>query len=210
MASWPWVFGTLPAGNVAASKLDDNFNAAAQLDSPALTGTPTSTTPPASDNSTRIATTAYVTNAVISQIVTATTTSLVTCPTNIPQDDTIPQNTAGDEVLTVTITPKSATSKLVIQIGACCSSTGSNNGAAALFQDSGSNALAVRGFWSPASGTVNVSMTYVMTSGTTSATTFKLRIGGTGGSTVYVNGVAGTRVWGGTALTNFVVTEFNT
>jgi hypothetical protein len=26
--SWPWTFATLPAGNVAASKLDDNFNAA--------------------------------------------------------------------------------------------------------------------------------------------------------------------------------------
>jgi hypothetical protein len=26
--SWPWTFSTLPAGNVAASKLDDNFNAA--------------------------------------------------------------------------------------------------------------------------------------------------------------------------------------
>jgi len=28
MAGWPWTFATLPAGNVAASKLDDNFNAA--------------------------------------------------------------------------------------------------------------------------------------------------------------------------------------
>jgi hypothetical protein len=26
--SWPWTFATLPAGNVAASKLDDNFSAA--------------------------------------------------------------------------------------------------------------------------------------------------------------------------------------
>ena len=28
MPSWPWTFASLPAGNVAASKLDDNFNAA--------------------------------------------------------------------------------------------------------------------------------------------------------------------------------------
>ena len=28
MPSWPWTFATLPAGNVAASKLDDNFIAA--------------------------------------------------------------------------------------------------------------------------------------------------------------------------------------
>ena len=28
MPSWPWTFAILPAGNVAASKLDDNFNAA--------------------------------------------------------------------------------------------------------------------------------------------------------------------------------------
>ena len=28
MPSWPWTFATQPAGNVLASKLDDNFNAA--------------------------------------------------------------------------------------------------------------------------------------------------------------------------------------
>ena len=56
---WPNVFASQPTGNVPASYLDDNFNAAAPLASPALTGVPTAPTPAAADNSTTIATTAF-------------------------------------------------------------------------------------------------------------------------------------------------------
>lgn len=67
--AWPWTFASLPAGNVAASKLDDNFNAAAQLASPAFTGTPTAPTPSSGDNSTKIATTAFVATSMTSLVI---------------------------------------------------------------------------------------------------------------------------------------------
>jgi hypothetical protein len=61
MAYPPNTFATKPAGNVAASLLDQNFQAAAPLDSPIFTGTPAAPTPPNGDSSTRLATTAFVT-----------------------------------------------------------------------------------------------------------------------------------------------------
>jgi hypothetical protein len=58
--SWPHVFATQPAGNVPASYLDDNFNAAAPLASPALTGTPTAPTAANGTSTGQIATCAFV------------------------------------------------------------------------------------------------------------------------------------------------------
>lgn len=57
-----------------------NLSGYAPLSSPALTGVPTAPTPLASDNSTTIATTAYVTNAVASSTTSASTSKVVqTC-----------------------------------------------------------------------------------------------------------------------------------
>lgn len=49
------------------------------------------------------------------QEVRNSTASVITCNVAIPEDDTIPQNTEGVEVITVSITPVSASSKLRIQ-----------------------------------------------------------------------------------------------
>ncbi|MEG0873192.1 MAG: hypothetical protein RSE00_04440 [Clostridia bacterium] len=52
--------------STAIGKLEKNFDNFAPLASPALTGTPTSTTPVAADNSTKIATTAFVSTSLLS------------------------------------------------------------------------------------------------------------------------------------------------
>ena len=75
--AWPWTFANLTAGNQAASKLDDNFNAAAPLASPALTGVPTAPTPALSDNSTTIASTAFVQGLIASIISSGATRQTV-------------------------------------------------------------------------------------------------------------------------------------
>ena len=64
--------------------------------------------------------------------------SVATGTTLIPLDNTIPQNTEGDEYLSVTITPKSSTNRLVIksQIIVSNSSAAAKNLTSALFQDS--------------------------------------------------------------------------
>lgn len=140
------------------------------------------------------------------QSVSTNTGALVTCSTAIPIDDTIPQNTEGDQVFSLSITPKSATSKLVITFTGHISAAGNGFGAAALFQDSTANALAATSSY-VINNTCTVPLTFrhVMTSGTTSATTFKVRVGGA--LTVYLNASGSSRIFGGVSSCSFTIEE---
>ena len=129
----------------------------------------------------------------------------------IPQDDTIPQNTEGHEVMTLAITPTSATSLLKIEV-MCCGAT-SNNGSftMALFQDSTANALSVA---EAKASNANPNMydtgtlTHVMVAGTTSATTFKVRMAPMSATgTNYFNSDSGGRHHGGVANSGIIITE---
>lgn len=75
------------------------------------------------------------------QVVNTQTGVMSTGITTIPNDDTIPQNTEGAEVMTLAITPKSATSKLKIDVVANLAAATTGNVIAALFQDSTANVL---------------------------------------------------------------------
>lgn len=147
----------------------------------------------------------------IVQIQSSNTTAVVTCNTVLPYDDTIPQNTEGTEVLTVTITPKSATNKLIIEFNSSGAiSTAGLVAGIALFQDSTAGALAAGvGHYSSTSVTIGrLALRHEMAAGTTSATTFKIRIGPHVAGSVYPNGVsAGTRAFGGVSSTFLTVTE---
>lgn len=127
-------------------------------------------------------------------------------------DDTIPQNTEGTEYLSVTITPKSATSKLRIDVllnWACTGGT-NNNFAMALFQDSVANALnavdTIR-LSTQDNSMMQLTMTHFMTAGTTSPTTFKVRAGLNVANTTYINGYSGLRLFGGVLISSITVTE---
>lgn len=129
----------------------------------------------------------------------------------IPQDDTIPQNTEGQEVMTLAITPTSATSLLKIEV--MCSGATSNNGnfTIALFQDTTANALSAaecKGNNSSPNMYDTGALTYVMVAGTTSATTFKVRMGPfSAAGTNYFNGLSGGRKHGGVANSGIIITE---
>jgi len=131
---------------------------------------------------------------VLIQRVSTSYSAVATGTTVMPYDDTIPQITEGDEYMTVTITPKSATNKLVIKANAF---TGSSVGGAqtmALFQDTTADALsATSDFFGAAA--YQMAFEYEMISGTTSATTFKIRMGGTAGTLTF-NGQVGARKFG--------------
>lgn len=137
-------------------------------------------------------------------------TSVVTCSGTIPFDDTIPQNTEGTQVITVTITPTSATNRLRIEFDAGFA-TGSTTeyAVSALFQDSTASALAASVDGVTASvPSVALRLSYEMAAGTTSATTFKIRCG-LGSGTLYINGDnAGARRFGGVAAARLRVIEY--
>lgn len=142
------------------------------------------------------------------QIATLLTASCTTGTTAIPLDNSLPQNTEGDQYLSLSITPKSATSTLIIDICINVSSSALDNPVVALFQDSTANAI---GAWvaqvSDAGACDVVRAQRTLTSGTTSSTTFKVRVGTTSGSTITVNGISGSALFGGVFWSSIVIRE---
>ncbi len=133
-----------------------------------------------------------------------------TTTTEIPRDDTIPQQTEGAEALTVSITPKAAGNILQVEAGGVFGLvSGASNVNLALFQDAtaaaiGASAVFLSVSASLASGEVKARVT----AASTSETTFKLRFGAADGtSEVARNGDDTSRIFGGTAKTYIRVTE---
>lgn len=140
------------------------------------------------------------------QMVSTNTGALITCSTAIPQDDTVPTDTEGDQVFSLSITPKSAASKLRLRFTAFVSGTGAMNPAAALFNSASSSAIAATAGTVPAASyRVPLVIDHVVTSGTTGALTFTVRVGGD--ATVYVNGVGASRLFGGAGNAAFTIEE---
>ena len=143
------------------------------------------------------------------QVVNYTTGAVATGTTTIPSDDTIPQNTEGDQYMTLAITPLSTTNALKIDVVIqLASSAAGGRMTAALFQDSTANALATGGQgFIDANKPFSMSFTYYMTAGTTSSTTFKVRAGASVAGTTTFNGVSSARLYGGTYSSSITITE---
>lgn len=149
----------------------------------------------------------------IAQIVTASTGTYTDVSATFPHDNSIPQNTEGTEILTVSITPTNINSKLVIwglAQGVAFFSGTLGAMMACLFQDSTANALAIAGANSNSGMWASVPVLHFMTAATTSSTTFRMRVGleNTAGSPhFYVNGNSGGRLYGGASLCYLVAAE---
>ena len=126
-----------------------------------------------------------------------------------PQDDTLPQNTEGDQIVTCTITPTNANSTLVITANAWGSiDSGGLAGQLALFQDTNADALAFTANRVGASSECSLTLHYTCLANTTSSTTFKLRGGCRQGGHWYINGgTGGTRLYGGASAAYLTITE---
>ena len=157
------------------------------------------------DASGTIATTA--TAGLVVQVVNVTDGAVATGTTTIPNDDTIPQNTEGDEYMTLAITPTSATNKLLIEAVWVGAHTSTIYETMALFQDSTADALAAVGDYRAGNELMTLTLRHYMTSGTTSSTTFKVRVGGSGGNTTTFNGVGGARYYGGICASSITISE---
>lgn len=144
----------------------------------------------------------------VAQVVETGYTTASSGTTVIPSDDTIPQNTEGDEYITASITPTNANNLLYIEalIYAAHSVTDVVV-IAALFQDSTAGALCAGLQYTATADFLPIVIRHRMTAGTTSETTFKIRVGcGTAGTT-YVNRIAGGRLLGGVLRSSLRITE---
>lgn len=127
----------------------------------------------------------------------------------IPVDTSIPQQTEGAELFTISITPKLATSKLRITVNTSGAhlTSGTQYYTIALFRDSGANAIGARtvivGQFLPADNT----MIKQVDSTSTASTTFKVRVGTDAGSISVNSGGGGTAYFGSASISSIVVDE---
>jgi hypothetical protein len=147
------------------------------------------------------------------QITETTYATLNTVTATIPVDNTVPQNTEGEELFTHSHTPKSATNILSIEVLVHGSSTGSPaEWSIALFQDAIAAALAAAGNHQNSgtigSGTETIALRHKMVAGGTSAITFKVHAGDSGSNTVTINGNGGSRLYGGVLACSIRIIEY--
>jgi hypothetical protein len=137
--------------------------------------------------------------------------AVATGTTVVPNDDTIPQNTEGDEYLTATITPISATNLLEIEAMV----NGSSNVAAAsiiaLFQDATAGALVAGSCENNVSTFADqLRIRFKKLSGASAATTFNVRAGPSSAGTFTFNGAAAARLFGGVMASFLNIKEIST
>ena len=139
------------------------------------------------------------------QVANYTTGVVATGTTITPLDDTIPQNTEGNQYMSLAFTPKKANSKLKIDVVANITST-SSSFIMALFRDSGANALGAT-VANNSANYYNTTFTVIVDAVSTSLTTFSVRIGGVTAGTITFNGLGGARQLGGSLASSITITE---
>ncbi len=136
---------------------------------------------------------------------TSTSARINTTGTTIPNDDTIPQFSEGTLILSLAITPKSASSNLLILFSTSGTPTAATPVITALFVDSGTNAIASQylGYRS-AGNSFGGTLFFVVASGSTSARTYQIRLGG---GDFQVNSGSSARRFGGVSSTFLIIAE---
>jgi hypothetical protein len=130
--------------------------------------------------------------------------------TTVPNDNTVPQNTEGDQYMTQAITPVSAANILKIVIdNALFSTTTAGGFGISVFQDSTASALFCHLNQNQiASNATAYRMDCYMTAGTTSSTTFNVRAGLSATNTTTFGGVANTDFYGGKIVATLTIEEY--
>jgi hypothetical protein len=146
----------------------------------------------------------------LAQFVSDTDNTYTTAGTILPLDDTIPQNTEGDEILSVAITPTNASSTLIIESLVNVSETGvaSLDFACAVFVDTTADAIyAAPGTVVSSNNFVAHVMRHQVSAGSTSARTYKIRCGSAVATDIKINGNGSARLFGGVEISSLKVTE---
>lgn len=137
------------------------------------------------------------------------TGAVATGTTTIPNDDTIPQSSEGDQYMTQAITPTSAANLLRINARVQGAISVGADVIVALFQDATANALAAINFTTLANSDNNLSICHQMVAGTVSTSTFKVRAGPANAGTFTFNGFGAARKLGGVMASSLSVEEIS-
>ena len=122
----------------------------------------------------------------------------------------IPQNTEGDEYMTLTITPKSATNKLRIDATWNGFNTSGQLVTVALFRDNIANALAAvtQDVYGGTYHLATINLSHIMDVPDTATHTFKVRAGNISANRIYFNGNVSGRLFGGVMASSIIITEY--
>lgn len=137
-----------------------------------------------------------------------------TLTTNIPFDDTIPQDDEGDEILSASITLNAANSRVRVRFqgwGTGFDGAESRRWAAALFIDPTADALAV-GVSGLATNSIPNNLSPVVIEfehapGSVGPHEYNIRVGGASGHSIRLNGFSSTRLFGGAGRATLTVEE---
>ena len=131
--------------------------------------------------------------------------------TTIPLDNTIPQSGEGSEIFTVSHTPTSASNYIRVraQINFSQDATAASVITAALFKDSGANAVAAANSYAgvTANWDGQITLDYRVLAGSTSAATWKIRVGSSSGNNFTVSGRGNAGLYGGVNVSSLTVSE---
>lgn len=124
---------------------------------------------------------------------------------SIPVDDTIPLVSEGEEILSITITPKYPTSKIRAYFS--CFGATSVNGyySGAIF--AGSTCLKAGAVSSIATSITDLQLCTENLAGDITPITYSVRVGTSGAGVLRLNGTSAARLFGGVAKATFVVEE---
>jgi hypothetical protein len=126
----------------------------------------------------------------------------------IPQDDTIPQISEGTQIISVSFTPRFADSQMVLRFSGTVSTSNANNVIAAIFRDSGTNAIAgVMAYLATVAAPSMIDILATDLPATVSTITYTVRAGPGIAGTLRFNGGSGGRYLGGVAVTTLEVQE---
>jgi hypothetical protein len=134
-------------------------------------------------------------------------TSNTDITTAIPADDTIPQNTEGVQILTLTIKPISASSKIRLRFRGFGMAAAGDSLSAALFVDSTANALNAVNFKNGNNLSCALHIEHDHSPGDTASHTYNIRVGGSTASAARMNGTPTARLFGGVASCTLVAEE---
>jgi hypothetical protein len=145
----------------------------------------------------------------LAQVLRDVETTYSTTTSVIPDDNTIPQQSEGTEILAVTITPTNAASKIRIRCSVMAThGTAANPYILSLFQDSVASAFAATmGMGANSGWPQNTMIESVVDAASTTTRTYKLRIGGGTTGTVAINGNTTARLFGGVSASTMEVEE---
>jgi hypothetical protein len=130
----------------------------------------------------------------------------------LPYDNTPPQSTEGAPYMQVSITPQSATSRIVVEVEAMHTATGVNTFAGAIFKDSEASARKTLPFMVESANYAHpFRMRYELPSpGAGTAVLFKYRAGNAGAAALIMNGdSSGNPLYGGTLASTMTATEYS-